>query len=189
MKTIPILNDSFNIHLTLADWESLHFSHLAIDALSLLIRSSIVIPKNATAIFFDTRVRSCHKVSASHVLSSPFDGRKIPITPEKLNDLFQMLSKKYPKQQFVWVDKGTLQEPIMLDNEQYRITEKPGQDAAKGLLYEVPENTACHCYTCENFTPEYLKHLEHVGVPLGLRLSLLHNLAVGKPLSHVSTSL
>lgn len=170
ISAVPIINDSAHMHLTLADWESLHFSHIALDALNLLVKSTLLIPESASVIFFDTRVRNCHKVSKASILSSPFDGQKIPITPEKLQVLFQALSEKYPTQKFIWIDDNST------DNKSYHFSAKAGQDALQSILYDSPK--PCHCYTCENFTKEYLQHLDYVGVSLGLRLRILHNLAV-----------
>ncbi len=176
---VPILNDSVHLHLTLADWESLAFPNVALDAISLLIKSHVAIPENAHTIFFDTRVRTCHKVSkTSHILSSPFDGQKIPITEEKLKALFHDIQKKHPEKKVVWLDECTINNNPEYAN--YLITEQPGQDAENNIFYSTIEfqQGTCQCYTCQNFTQEYLEHLKNSGVFLALRLSIFHNLFV-----------
>ncbi|MCB0255635.1 MAG: tRNA guanosine(34) transglycosylase Tgt [Anaerolineae bacterium] len=40
----------------------------------------------------------------------------------------------------------------------------------------LPVETDCTCYTCQNFTLAYLRHLFKAGEILGLRLATLHNL-------------
>jgi len=38
-----------------------------------------------------------------------------------------------------------------------------------------PVDPDCHCYTCENFSRAYIRHLFNCGEILGLRLLSLHN--------------
>ncbi len=39
-----------------------------------------------------------------------------------------------------------------------------------------PIEEGCECYTCQNFTRSYLKHLDNCKEILGLRLNTIHNL-------------
>lgn len=62
-------------------------------------------------------------------------------------------------------------------------------DAHSGTFYETlnisnavfaedfrPLDPSCNCYACENYTRSYLRHLFHVGEPLGAQMASLHNL-------------
>lgn len=40
----------------------------------------------------------------------------------------------------------------------------------------TPLDEACGCYTCQNYTRAYVRHLHHTKEVLGLRLSTIHNL-------------
>jgi queuine tRNA-ribosyltransferase len=40
-----------------------------------------------------------------------------------------------------------------------------------------PPDTACTCYTCQNFTRAYLRHLSTTNEMLGAQLASLHNLS------------
>jgi queuine tRNA-ribosyltransferase len=39
-----------------------------------------------------------------------------------------------------------------------------------------PLDPACDCYTCQNYSRAYLRHLDKVGEILGARLNTIHNL-------------
>jgi len=39
-----------------------------------------------------------------------------------------------------------------------------------------PIDSECQCYTCQNYTRAYIRHLHHTKEVLGLRLSTIHNL-------------
>ena len=39
-----------------------------------------------------------------------------------------------------------------------------------------PLDPSCHCYTCQNYSKAYLRHLFMTGESLGARLNSLHNL-------------
>ena len=39
-----------------------------------------------------------------------------------------------------------------------------------------PIEEGCMCYTCQNYTRSYLKHLDNCKEILGLRLNTIHNL-------------
>lgn len=185
MKNIPFINDSAALHLTLADWEALNFSHVAVDALNYCLRKSLSIPEKVTTLFFYTDIRSCHKVSGLKNgvfnLYSPLDGTKIHITPNDLKTLEQALQNQFPDKKVISNVEG--------------ISEQAGKDAENGIVYtsdEVsqkidicdlhwanisePIDKNCGCYTCQNFTLAYLHHLREVGVPLGVRLCIYHNL-------------
>lgn len=186
---VPLYNDSAHLHLTLADWESLGFSHIAIDALSLLLKPQILIPESVKTIFLDVTIRPGHKISGlkkthpqhGFSLYSPYDGQKISVTQEKLYALTQYFDHRV----------------IVIDEKNqlvgYEISDKAGQDGEKGILYghskniiqiqekqwaeiSEPIDKTCGCYTCQNFTLAYLHHLSKVGVLLGTRLQIWHNL-------------
>jgi queuine tRNA-ribosyltransferase len=40
----------------------------------------------------------------------------------------------------------------------------------------MPIDEDCNCYTCNNFSRSYLKHLDNCKEILGLRLNTIHNL-------------
>ena len=60
---------------------------------------------------------------------------------------------------FLYTKKGILK----LRNSRYKDDMKP-----------IEED--CECYTCQNFTRSYLKHLDNCKEILGLRLNTIHNL-------------
>ena len=47
---------------------------------------------------------------------------------------------------------------------------------AKNLLETGPIEDGCDCYTCQNYSVSYLKHLDRCGEVQGLRLNTIHNL-------------
>ena len=47
---------------------------------------------------------------------------------------------------------------------------------AKYTDNQGPLDSSCSCYTCENYSLSYLRHLEKCGEVLGLRLHTIHNL-------------
>lgn len=47
---------------------------------------------------------------------------------------------------------------------------------AKHLLNTGPIEEGCDCYTCQNYSVSYLKHLDRCGEVQGLRLNTIHNL-------------
>lgn len=54
-----------------------------------------------------------------------------------------------------------------------------GKTQIKGLRWEhvqEPLDPTCTCYTCQNFSAGYLRHLFRAGEILGLRLNTIHNL-------------
>lgn len=59
--------------------------------------------------------------------------------------------------------KGNFYETVNITNKKFKNDFKP-----------VDEN--CGCYTCQNFTRAYLRHLFCIGEPLGARLATIHNL-------------
>ncbi len=190
MAFVPIINHSTHAHLTLADWEALEISHVAIDVVSLFVHPHCLIPSTAKTVFLDTRIRSYHRVSGKKkyseefFLHSPHNGQKISITPEGIQAMIKrFFSSRYSV--------------IIIDEKnhslEYNISDRSGRDAEKGILYskraEVisiqdaqwagivePIESQCACYTCKNFTLSYLHHLHQVSVPLGLRLGVIHNL-------------
>lgn len=48
--------------------------------------------------------------------------------------------------------------------------------AARHSREFVPLDADCKCYTCQNYTRAYIRHLHHTREILGLRLSTIHNL-------------
>lgn len=188
MMYVPIVNDGYHVHLTKEDWDLLPFSHVAIDIINLFLHPYYVIPSRAKVMFLDIRIRSCHKISRqknlpdAFFLHSPHNGQKIIIT---LEDIQRMLG------QF----KNLSGVKIIYDIAQlnkYEITDRAAKDAVAGILYSKnemisvddlqcaekikPIEASCECYTCKNYTLSYLHHLYNVGVPLGTRLGILHNL-------------
>jgi queuine/archaeosine tRNA-ribosyltransferase len=197
MIFVPILNDVAHTHLTKADWESLAFTHVAIDVINLFIHPQYIIPENAQTLFLDIRIRSCHKISGkknsegNFCVHSPHNGQKILITPESIQTMMERFSNI---SNAVVVIINEINQPTG-----YEISEKPGRDAEKGTLYSAsrgeiniqekkwadilePIEPTCHCYTCKNFTLAYLHHLHNVKVPLGVRLGIVHNLYGKSPL-------
>jgi len=47
---------------------------------------------------------------------------------------------------------------------------------AKNLLDTGPIEEGCDCYTCQNYSVSYLKHLDRCAEVQGLRLNTIHNL-------------
>jgi queuine tRNA-ribosyltransferase len=47
--------------------------------------------------------------------------------------------------------------------------------AGRWRLDTRPVEEGCHCYTCQNFSRSYIRHLLNVGEVLGIRLLTLHN--------------
>jgi queuine/archaeosine tRNA-ribosyltransferase len=191
---VPIVNDSYHAHLTKEDWELLSFSHVAIDVINLFLHSYYVIPSTAKVVFLDIRIRSCHKISRqknlpdTFFLYSPHNGQKIIITPEDMGKMLNRFSNISGVE--IVYDLAQLNK--------YDITDRAAKDAVNGILYSKtdgisisdlqcadqikPIEVNCECYTCKNYTLSYLHHLHNVGVPLGTRLGILHNLHYSRSL-------
>ncbi len=200
MIYVPILNDTAHTHLTKEDWESLAFSHVAIDVINLFLHPYYLIPSTTKKLFLDTRIRSCHKISRqknlldSFFLYSPHNGQKILITFDNIQQLLERF-KNLPGLTIEVINEVSLLS-------EYEISEKAGNDAKNGLLYSTKEKLniqdskwakviepidyQCRCYTCKYYTLSYLHHLHMVSVPLGTRLSILHNLEKSKTPKYIS---
>ncbi|MEM7304705.1 MAG: tRNA guanosine(34) transglycosylase Tgt [Pseudomonadota bacterium] len=61
---------------------------------------------------------------------------------------------------YLYTDTGVLR----IRNQQYQFDERP-------------VDPACDCYTCQNYSRAYLKHLDKCGEMLGGRLNTIHNLS------------
>lgn len=191
MIFVPIINDIYHTHLTKEDWESLGYTHVAIDVINLFIHPFYILPSTVKTLFLDIRIRSCHKISKqknlpdTFFLHSPHNGQKIPITSSNLQKMLERFKNIHG------IDVRIIQDSLNLPSD-YEITNKAGEDAVKGFLYSHKTNVVikdakcadliepidenCECYTCKNFTISYLHHLDNVGVPLGTRLGIVHNL-------------
>ena len=190
MKFVPILNAQSHSHLTQEDWESLAFSHVAIDVIQLFLHGHVFIPETGKTVFLITTVLPCHKTSrlkdspGDFFLHSPHNGEKIPVTQESIqNKLVSFKEKQGAEKKIIIINSLSTE---------YDISDQPGKDAEQGALYSnngvisiknlewatviAPIKESCDCYTCQHFTLSYLHHLNQVGVPLGVRLGLLHNL-------------
>ena len=173
MKVIPIINHPASMHLTSADWDLLNFSCVAVDALQLAFRPVMVIPKSVKTVYYDTRIQPWHNVQ-KNTLISPYDGSKMDLT---------VIRKQ-------WAHEQLLPDDV-------EITAEPAIDGERGIMYSDngtyvciqndllsecmalacrPASLHCTCYTCQHFTLAYLNHLHNVGVPLSVRLSILHNM-------------
>lgn len=196
MIFVPIFNDISHVHLTKQDWEFLAFPYVAIDVIQLFLHPHFVIPETTKTVILDTRIRPCHKVSKQKAstgeffLYSPHNGQKILITPGEIQEVinrFQDLKNNNDKKEILIINSVN---SASFSN--YQISDAAGSDGAKGFLYAqdetiaiqdpkwadviLPINKHCRCYTCQHYTLSYLHHLSNVGVPLGLRLGILHNL-------------
>lgn len=177
MKIIPIINHPASLHLTSADWDSLNFSCVAVDALLLAFRPVMAIPKSVKTVYYDTRIQPWHTVQKNKLIS-PYDGSKIDVN---------IIKKQWADEQLLPDDVEATAEPaidgalgimysdngtnVCIQNDLLSICMEQGMELARR-----PASLQCTCYTCQHFTLAYLHHLHNVGVPLAIRLSILHNM-------------
>lgn len=195
MKTIiPILNHPACTHLTLADWETLAFPVVAIDAFHALCWPHIKIPVSAEKVIWDMTVRPHHKVKKSAnkntiIFYSPLDGSKMQITPERLMAIPENIQLQQRK---ITCDSSSSAsvfamtlglEFAQMGQEGMLIKEMHPEKADTLQIQDVcwadvntSINADCSCYTCQHFSLAYLHHLHHAGVALGIRLNIVHNM-------------
>jgi len=118
-------------------------------------------------------------------------GEARPITFEVLKYTVPLLPKEHPRYLMGWGMPEDIIDAVMLGLDLFDCV-LPTRNARTGTLFTShgrliiknsryqkdfrPLDSECNCYTCQNYTRAYLRHLFLAGEILALRLCTLHNL-------------
>lgn len=147
------------------------------------------------SVYRDLRIAGVEKLMeigfSGYALGGLSVGESRPITFEVLEYTVPLLPINQPRYLMGWGMPEDLIEAVMLGLDVFDCV-LPTRNARTGTLFTsrgrliiknsryqkdfLPLDSECQCYTCQNYTRAYLRHLFLAGEILALRLCTLHNL-------------
>jgi queuine tRNA-ribosyltransferase len=146
-------------------------------------------------LFYDSRMRSLEQVTEVDLPGYALGGFSVGEPIEKMHELVPKVAPSLPENKPRYLmGVGTPLDLLLMIDAGIDMFDcvMPTRVARNGTLYtsqgkinikkeeykedSSPVDPECECYTCQNFSKAYLRHLYIAGEILGARLNSLHNL-------------